>query len=149
MATSESTAANTQPTASPTMSTQADPNPYANPDLRVLIPVVIVLSILAFIFFGWLGIPCHMLRKRKPHPATYKLDPIIAGELELEGGRGHGLTTDHSNAFELSYRNASSVGSRDSVEHIDSDDLRRSYDALPEPATPWDPTKPDAARLRT
>ncbi|KND89043.1 hypothetical protein TOPH_06359 [Tolypocladium ophioglossoides CBS 100239] len=149
MATSESTAANPQPTASPTSSKQTDPNSDANVDLRVLIPVIVILSILAFIIFGWLGLPWHMLRRRKPRPASRKLDPVIAAELELEDGQGRSFATDYSTAFELSHMDALKVGGRDSGEHDDRDDLHGSHDALPEPPTPWDPTKPDAARLRT
>lgn len=93
-ATSESTVANAQPTASPTTSNQTDSNSYANPNLRVLIPVITILSILGIIIFGWLGLPWQKLGKRKPRPVTHKLGPIIAAEPELEGGRGHGFATE-------------------------------------------------------
>ncbi|POR35284.1 Uncharacterized protein TPAR_04500 [Tolypocladium paradoxum] len=149
MATLESTAANAQPTASPTSSKQTDPNSGVHVDLRVLIPVLIFLSIFAFIFCNWLGPPWHMPRKRKPRPVARKLDPVIAAELELEGGRRQSFATDYSAAFELSHMGALKMGSRDSAEHDDTDDLHGSHDAFPEPPTPWDPTKPDAARLRT
>ncbi|KAJ6441436.1 High-affinity nicotinic acid transporter [Purpureocillium lavendulum] len=126
--------------------TESDDANHVN--LSVLIPVIIVLGVFAFLFFGCLGLPWQQFLGRKTRyqpqrPHTYKLDPIIEAELaNLEAGRGLASAAyPPGNSYEMSPLHSRQHGSA-------NDSAEASRVTFGPEATPWDPTASDAAAAR-
>ncbi|UNI16578.1 hypothetical protein JDV02_003004 [Purpureocillium takamizusanense] len=127
---------------------ESDADDKNHVNLNVLIPVVIVLGVFAFLFFGCLGLPWQQFLGRRfgfkrERQQSYQLDPIIQAKLEnIEAGRRLS-TAAHppGHTFEASsLHGRTHIGTNSSAE--------ASRVTIGPEATPWDPTasEPGASR---